>query len=211
MGVLKMSIKCKTSLAYFCFLRIINAILYFLPQSAHTFVIACARAVLTVFPLIGVGFLSMVVRLFNDYKEKCRIVSKQEIDEGLRNEEMKRLEKKIEDEKREISQLKASTNVANTCVKMLEKSLLNEVSRRRDIMLRSEIDESTQNKKVVTLIKRLDAIKNDFKQSLKDMNGALSKIEAGDNGPLEDLNAKDLNAEDLNAKDLNAKLPNEEN
>ena len=38
-----------------------------------------ARAVLTVFPLIGVGFLSMVVRLFNDYKEKCRIVSKQEI------------------------------------------------------------------------------------------------------------------------------------
>ena len=86
---------------------------------------------------------------------------------------MKRLEKKIEDEKSEISQLKvsfiilindhkqfrfkmntfiiqASTNVANMCVKMLEKSLLNEVSRRRDIMLRSEIDESTQNKKVVT-------------------------------------------------------------
>ena len=46
--------------------------------------------------------------------------------------------------------IQASTNVANMCVKMLEKSLLNEVSRRRDIMLRSEIDESTQNKKVVT-------------------------------------------------------------
>jgi len=33
------------------------------------------------------------------------------------------------------------------------------------------------------------------------INYSLSKIEAGDNGPLEDLNAKDLNA----------KLPNEEN
>ena len=46
--------------------------------------------------------------------------------------------------------IQASTNVANMCVKMLEKSLLTEVSRRKDIMLRSELDESTQNKKVVT-------------------------------------------------------------
>ena len=40
------------------------------------------------------------------------------------------------------------------CVKMLEKSLLTEVSRRKDIMLRTELDESTQNKKVVTYVRK---------------------------------------------------------
>ena len=61
---------------YFCYCMVKY---FYGPADGDIHLFFSARAVLTVFPLIGVGFLSMVVRLFNDYKEKCRIVSKQEI------------------------------------------------------------------------------------------------------------------------------------
>lgn len=157
---------------YRLFLQSLLVVVKSAPRAQTGVIIAAARAFLGATWALVLGAIVVAVIFARDYILR-KLETQQATLEAKHQEKVTELEGQLAVGREERNRLKESSDVVVKCVRALQSKLQNETQIREQFVETSTLEKASQNKKLDTLIDRLNTLKSDLKEGITGMENSL--------------------------------------
>jgi len=169
--------------AYRLFLQSLLVLVKSAPRAQTGVIIAAARAFLGATWALALGALVLAMIVMRGFILR-KLETQQATLQTEHKEKVNELEEQLAVGREERSRLKESSDVVVNCVRALQTKLQSETQIREQFVETATLDKASQNKKLDTLIERLNSLKSDLKEGIVGMENSLRSdygSMAGDN------------------------------